>query len=257
VPEILLCTGCLGKHVVNNTGKEHATRPIQELLFYKIPGYFNRLGTRKDSFPRVQEQAWKSVGEVDKALEEYTRAVELVIADYSGRVEEEVRDLQQRVTRIRAQAASAIGELRTQLTEQVAKLNRIKVGLMSEVQAALEEVERTLVEDAPQLSSPYGPLFRRLAETSQTLQLFSFQIQTSPTPTVTLTTQLQEGLQPPPTQAVELAQVTSSFLRFFNYQSSTWGPQIFLYNEIKADSTSSWVVLKDKRVFCSGGGSEY
>lgn len=256
VPETLLCTGCLGKHVVNNTGKEHPTRPIQELSFYKIPGYFQRLGTRKGALPRVQEHAWKSVGEVDRALDEYTRTVEWVAADYSSRVEEEVRALQQSIAQLRGQAASAIGDLRTQSAEQVAELQKLKADLTNEVQAALEEVGRTLDEDAPQLSSSYGPLFRQLTETSQALHLFSFQIHTSPTPTVTLTTHLQEGCQPPPTQTVELAQVTSTFIRFFNCQSSTWGPQIFLHDQIKADSTSSWVVLKDKQLFCSGGGSE-
>lgn len=56
------------------------------------------------------------------------------------------------------------------------------------------------------------------------------------------------------TREVELAQVTSAFLRFFH--TSTWGPQVCLYSLIKADQYSTWVVLKDGRLFCSGGCSE-
>ena len=56
------------------------------------------------------------------------------------------------------------------------------------------------------------------------------------------------------TREVELAQVTSTFLRFFH--TSTWGPQILLHSLIKADQYSTWVVLKDGRLFCSGGCSE-
>lgn len=257
-PEVFLCMGCLGKHVINNTRKEHATRPIEELPYYKIPGYFTRLDTRKATFPRVKEQAWKTVGEVDRALEEYNRAVEWVIADYSARVEDEVRDLQQRVARLVAQAENAISDLRAQATEQVAKLNSLKTELVSVIQNALSEVERTIAEDKPQLSSQYAPEFRQFTETAQSFHLFSFQIQTSPQPAVTLTSHLQESIQASPSRAppVELAQVTDTYIRFFNCQNSAWGPQIFLHSQIKADSTSSWAVLEDKRLFCSGGGSE-
>lgn len=50
-----------------------------------------------------------------------------------------------------------------------------------------------------------------------------------------------------------LAHVTSTFLRFFN--SYAWGPQVPLRTPIQADQYSTWVMLEDKRVFCSGGGN--
>lgn len=50
-----------------------------------------------------------------------------------------------------------------------------------------------------------------------------------------------------------LVQVTNAFLRFFNCESSTWNSPVPLRTLITANSRSSWVVLKDGRVFCSGG----
>lgn len=50
-----------------------------------------------------------------------------------------------------------------------------------------------------------------------------------------------------------LAQVCSSFLRFFD--TYTWGPQILLHTSIQVDCSSTWVVLEDGRLFCSGGGN--
>lgn len=51
-----------------------------------------------------------------------------------------------------------------------------------------------------------------------------------------------------------LAQVTSSSLRFFDCHTCTWGPQVLLRVPIQADGHSTWIVLKDGRVFSSGGG---
>lgn len=50
-------------------------------------------------------------------------------------------------------------------------------------------------------------------------------------------------------------QVTATFLRFYNCEASTWGPRVPLHAQIQADRGSSWVVLKDRRLFCSGGGN--
>lgn len=54
-----------------------------------------------------------------------------------------------------------------------------------------------------------------------------------------------------------LVQVTDTFQCFFNFKTSTWGPQVRLSTLIHADWTSSWVVLEDGRVFCCGGGKSY
>lgn len=52
-----------------------------------------------------------------------------------------------------------------------------------------------------------------------------------------------------------LAQVTPTFLRFFHCSTSTWGPQIRLSRPIKPDNSCTWVMLKDGRLFCSGGSN--
>ena len=54
---------------------------------------------------------------------------------------------------------------------------------------------------------------------------------------------------------IELAQVTSTFLRMFN--TSAWGPQVRLSTRIQVDEGSTWVILEDGRLFCSGGGEEF
>lgn len=51
-----------------------------------------------------------------------------------------------------------------------------------------------------------------------------------------------------------LTQVTPTFLRFFN--TLAWGPQVLLSTPILVGDTSSWVLLKDGRLFCSGGNSQ-
>lgn len=53
---------------------------------------------------------------------------------------------------------------------------------------------------------------------------------------------------------LELPQVTSNFLRFFNCETSTWGPQVRLRTRIQANTSSRWMMLNDGRLFCSGGG---
>lgn len=50
---------------------------------------------------------------------------------------------------------------------------------------------------------------------------------------------------------LQLAQVTSTFLRFFD--TAAWGPKVRLFKQIQADIYSVWVVLEDRRLLCSGG----
>ena len=54
----------------------------------------------------------------------------------------------------------------------------------------------------------------------------------------------------------QLADLTSTSLRFFNFQSSAWEPQVQFQQEIQVDEHSAWVVLKGGSVFCCGGGIE-
>ena len=141
-PEITLCTGCIARHIVKTSQKSHETRLIGELPYYKIPGYFKRLDTRKEVFTRVKEQALNSIGEVDKALGEYYSEVERVGAEYTAQVNNEVQELQQRIAHIIAQAESIVHHLLAKAEEERAKLLQIKRDLTREVQVALEE-ERT------------------------------------------------------------------------------------------------------------------
>lgn len=50
-----------------------------------------------------------------------------------------------------------------------------------------------------------------------------------------------------------LAQVASTFLRFFNCDTSAWGPVVSLKSSIQANVGSTWVLLGNGSLFCSGG----
>ena len=50
-------------------------------------------------------------------------------------------------------------------------------------------------------------------------------------------------------------QVTPDFIRSFSCSTFTWGPQVSLCTHIQTDQFAKWVVLKDGRIFCSGGGN--
>ena len=53
----------------------------------------------------------------------------------------------------------------------------------------------------------------------------------------------------------QLVHVTASTLCFYNFPTSTWGPQVQLKATIQADWGSTWVILEDRRVFSCGGYS--
>lgn len=55
----------------------------------------------------------------------------------------------------------------------------------------------------------------------------------------------------------ELVQVTDTSIHFFNWQASVWGPRVLLSALIRADDSSTWVVLEDGSLFCSGGGKHH
>lgn len=195
----------------------------------------------------MRQQAQASVEEVARALGEYTEAIDRAIAQYTAQIDQEVHKLQQRIDQLITQKERTVRDLRVQSEAQIGKLTEIKSDLEREVQAALEEIERTLIEDSPQLVSYYSPVLRELTKTSQFFRLFSFHIQTSSQPTVTIKTHFSQDIH-----AVELAHITPRSIRFFNCQTSTWGPQIRLDAQIQVDHRSQWVILKDGRLFCSG-----
>ena len=51
----------------------------------------------------------------------------------------------------------------------------------------------------------------------------------------------------------ELVNVTSTFLSFFDFRTSTWGAQVRLNTQIQANDHSRWVMMEEL-VFCCGGG---
>jgi hypothetical protein len=55
------------------------------------------------------------------------------------------------------------------------------------------------------------------------------------------------------TDCLELAEVTRTFLRFFNCRTSAWGPSVYLKTLPTGEGYSTWVILKDRRLFYSGG----
>lgn len=218
-PETFLCAKCVGAHM--SDVRVHSAWPISQLLYYKIPGYAERIQTRLDHFPQVRIQALQQATLIDKAFEEFTYAVEATIWDilqYAERTKEE--------------------------------LQALKSEMCQEIEKALEEVERTLVEDQPLLLSRLGSVFRGLTEHLQPFQLFSYNLNTSPTLAVTLTSQLQLSQAAVQNQLVH---VTESYYRFFNFQTGTWKQQLPLNPHIHADLYSRWAVLEEGSVFICGG----
>ena len=156
-PETILCTDCVNKHNLSNLNAEHAARPLEQLPYYKIPGYFERLAARQKGFPQVQQQALDSLGDVDRAIGEYSAAVEKIVWNF---VVESKRVL--------------------------AELKQQKEKLSLDVEIALEEVERTMREDKPVLKSSYGDWLRYAIEKSQAINLFNYTLKTSQVPLNTL-----------------------------------------------------------------------
>ena len=50
-----------------------------------------------------------------------------------------------------------------------------------------------------------------------------------------------------------LVQVTDKYLRFFDFQTLTWGPQVQVHSQVVANIASSLVVLEDQHWLCCGG----
>ena len=223
VPEAFLCRICLDKHSAE-PDLTHSIQPIDQFANYKTP-YYHKV--RVENFPRVREETRNSVRQVDRAIEEFTHQVNSVIA-----------------------------ELTTYAKQVVKELNELKRKLQVETETALEEVERTLGQDKPQLTSRYGPLLRQLTQSPGPVQLFTFQLSSPPGPSSFLS--LSTHLPPLDTsnefQVNQLQHFYSQELRFFNFQANAWEPHGNLMQNIQADDSSTWVVLEEKSVFCCGGG---
>lgn len=69
-----------------------------------------------------------------------------------------------------------------------------------------------------------------------------------------LTISALKSLLSQPPESMELVQVKSEFLRFFDCGNLTWRRAVVLRSPIKVDPFSSWALLVNGQVFCSGGG---
>jgi hypothetical protein len=145
VPETMLCDSCLLKHTRKVSRKGHQSWPSSLLPTYKNTGFLERL----EAFPRVSEEAIECIGQVERAIRELTAGVEAIQSALTAFCEEKVKELRE-----------------------------MKESLARGIPAALEEVERTLMEDQPLLTTQYGPLFRKLTEKDTPLQLFTYIIET-------------------------------------------------------------------------------
>ena len=222
MPETLLCRHCQVYHGQDNPGIVHAFQNISMLQYYKIPGYFQRARCRYDTWGKVKELALQSVEEVDEAIGEYKQSIEL---------------LMMRISRHSQQVLST--------------LENMKRDISASVESALEEVERTMVEDAPVLMTRYGAALRHLAENCQPKPLFSFSVETcsvAPESFVTLNYVLQQ-----PQDLV----IPSRFVVVF-------GSAVILYDfdtnqitrqtlPINLGNSGSSIQLDSDAVFCLGG----
>lgn len=138
----------MGKHNLNNPGFPHAVRPLEQQVYYQ-PN--DRVPTRKETFSRVRQQALQSVEEVNKAITKYSALME-----------------------------KAIWDLVFESDTLLRQLKDTELKLRNDIEAALEEVERTLGEDRPRFTSFYGPVLRDMVETSRTAPLFSYSLHVSP-----------------------------------------------------------------------------
>ena len=150
-PITYLCNLCMTKHVVNNPHALHSTKAMDQLPHYNIPGYYERMQVRDATLPQVKEHVQQSVQEVDKAIDDYSSEVEKLICEL-------VRDSK----------------------KVIKSLKEVRSMLSSETEAALEEVERTLKDDSPTLTTQYGPVLRDMVQNPRTFQLFSFTMKASP-----------------------------------------------------------------------------
>jgi hypothetical protein len=115
--------------------------------------------------------------------------------------------------------------------------------------AMLEEREETRPTMQEVFSTLMGSDIRSLAPATSILHPSRTE-ETKSTPAALVPLKGALTLQFEEENATELVQVTSTYLCFFHFQTSTWGPKVNL--SIYADQSSNWVMLEE-RVLCCGG----
>lgn len=222
IPETILCRNCQIYHGRDILGIAHAFQNISMLPYYKIPGYFQRVKCRSEFFPQVKALALQSVGEVDRAIGEYKQSIEL---------------LMMRIGRHSQQVLST--------------LENMKRGINDEVETALAEVERTMVEDAPMLATRYGAALRYLAENCQPKPLFAFSIEVCSVPPESFVT-LNYALQQPQDLVIpaRFAAVHGSAVTLYDLDTDQITRQAL---PIDIGNSGSSIQLDENTVFCLGG----
>ena len=163
-PHTLLCDSCVVTHSLDKPSLNHSPKHLNST---QAPNYHDRLRVRVKNFPGVKNETRRNIQDIDKAIHQFAKYVEKVIWELTCYAEKEIK-----------------------------RLNDIKEKLRDEAESALEEVERTLKENSPELTSLYGPLLRELTESGGAVQLFAFSLKSHPiTPSalVTVSTYLVSG----------------------------------------------------------------
>jgi len=149
-PEVLLCGTCFLNHGQKCLESEHILRPLNQLPYYKRPGFFSDLKKRKESLQRIRDQLQSEVNTVDQAIAEAEQTAQSIAALFNAKVTE---------------------------------LRDFKTCLSASVQASLEEVESTLAEDRPQLGSYFGPALRALTDRPRDFNLLRVRLIIAPVQT--------------------------------------------------------------------------
>lgn len=147
LPETFLCGNCVGPHNTKWSGSPHTTYTLDQLAHYKGSGYSEWIQRRLEQFPKVRAQMLEQVSTVDRVIQEFGELMD-----------------------------RSIGELTNNRNKTVEKLQKMNVKLSRKVDIALAEVERTIVEDNPLLTSKYASMVRALTEKMYPFELFSYSL---------------------------------------------------------------------------------
>lgn len=138
--ELLLCDSCFFHHFQKNITGQHPTFPVAILPQIKQPGFMDRLQIRTASLHQVRECALMNIGEVEKCMAELTVKIEEMNKYYSD------------------------------MMEQLREKRR-------EIEESLKEVETTILQDIPELNTPFGkPLRAYLDRKSTAKELFQYRL---------------------------------------------------------------------------------
>ena len=143
--ETVMCSRCFLRHAEEGKGVRHHMEPIAA---YRAPGYYSRLQARSLIITDVKSQAYRSLAQVDNAIQALTHRTESLIA-----------------------------ALQQHCDEVLAWLTKLKYDLQVEVNKGIEEVERTLFDDNPTMMSEMGRTIRTYVDRGCTdFDLFTYQL---------------------------------------------------------------------------------